>query len=63
MKQIITLLTACLIISCQEKGQTGTNETLHSIMNRTAIRSYQDQAISADTIELLLGQEWQLLHV
>ena len=54
MKQIITLLTVCLLISCHEKGQTGTNETLYSIMNRTAIRSYQAQAISADTIELLL---------
>lgn len=72
MKQIITLLTVCLLISCQEKGQTGTNETLHSIMNRTAIRSYQNQTISADTIELLLRagmaapscvnlQPWELL--
>ena len=54
MKKIIVLVIACLLCSCQDKAQTGINETLESILGRTAIRSYQDRAVSADTLELLL---------
>ena len=54
MKQIYTLVLACLLIPCQGQAQTKINETVRSILNRASIRSYQDRAVSTDTLELLL---------
>ena len=71
MRKILSAFAALLAITAcyngnQQKAETAATTDgkaiVENIMTRTSIRQYTDQAISADTIETLLGAVWTALY-
>ena len=57
MKQLFALLFAvCLLLpSCTPAGRQGqADDTVSTILTRTSIRAFEDRAVDAQTVELLL---------